>query len=441
MLLRFKISTAEEHKAFYDAANALLLDVWSVSSGHADVRVRSNDVKSLIGLLPETMQHGISTLSHDLSENIANTYPKAFLDQLRLSQNRNTAVSYSESVVTAITATNEVFFQDYQPLPARTSFEGREITGIRIGVNADLSDEAPRKTILVIGGLHAREWVSTSSVNYLAWAFATRYNKDHVVTKIVESFDIIFVPVLNPDGFEYTWSSDRLWRKSRQPTGSQDCHGLDLDHTFSFGWEGSSVMHKNPCSEGFAGVKPFEAIETLELSNWARNVTQDNSTHFVGLIDLHSYSQQVLFPYSHSCHVEPPNLENLEELAAGLTKAIRLSDGGMYTFASACEGSIAKSGPHLETGGGSAIDWFHHEMQAHFSYQIKLQDTGVYGFLLPREYIIPSGEEMFSALKYFGDYLLGNNGIEHPSLSGATKDSQDVLSATDNSELKLRHRK
>jgi extracellular matrix protein 14 len=51
-------------------------------------------------------------------------------------------------------------------------------------------------------------------------------------------------------------------------------------------------------------------------------------------------------------------------------------------------------------------------MKAHFSYQVKLRDTGSYGFLLPPENIVPTGEEMYNALKYFGDYLLGNNGIE-----------------------------
>ena len=52
------------------------------------------------------------------------------------------------------------------------------------------------------------------------------------------------------------------------------------------------------------------------------------------------------------------------------------------------------------------------ELHAKYSYQVKLRDTGSYGFLLPKEHIVPSGEEMLNALKYFGDFLLGNNGIE-----------------------------
>lgn len=52
------------------------------------------------------------------------------------------------------------------------------------------------------------------------------------------------------------------------------------------------------------------------------------------------------------------------------------------------------------------------EVKAKYSYQIKLRDTGSYGFLVPKDNILPSGQEMLSALKYFGDYLLGNNGME-----------------------------
>jgi len=52
------------------------------------------------------------------------------------------------------------------------------------------------------------------------------------------------------------------------------------------------------------------------------------------------------------------------------------------------------------------------ELHARYSYQIKLRDTGSYGFLLPSDQIVPTGEEMLHALKYFGDFLLGNNGIE-----------------------------
>lgn len=116
---------------------------------------------------------------------------------------------------------------------------------------------------------------------------------------------------------------------------------------------------------------------------------------FVGLVDLHSYSQQILFPYAYTCGVEPPNIEKIEELALGLAKSIRLFSGESYSVKAACRGAVTDSNTEkalrIEPTGGSAIDWFYHELGAHYSYQIKLRDTGSYGFLLPSDQIIPTG--------------------------------------------------
>jgi extracellular matrix protein 14 len=331
-----------------------------------------------------------------------------------------------------------VFFSEYQPLSVihpwmrllaamftthvrmvniGTSYEGRDILGLRVGVSPHLSQESsgPRKTIIISGGLHAREWISVSTVTYIAWSLINSYGKSPGITKLLQEFDFVFIPTINPDGYVYTWENDRLWRKNRQQTNIKFCQGLDLDRGFGFEWDGNSA-EANPCSESYPGEQPFQAMEAHRLAEWAKNETENNGVTFAGFLDLHSYSQQVLYPYSYSCNADPPSLENLEELGMGLAKAIRISSGEQYSVASACEGAVSsKLGggvSRLETGGGSAIDWFYHEMRVRYSYQIKLRDTGSYGFLLPKENIIPTGDEAFNAVKYFGDFLLGNKGIE-----------------------------
>lgn len=284
------------------------------------------------------------------------------------------------------------------------SYEGRDIPALRVGMRPDGDTSGHRReVVLVTGGLHAREWIGTSSVNYAAWSFIQSVDKDLIVKKILERFDLVFIPILNPDGYEYTWEVDRLWRKSRQRTKMSYCPGFDLDHSFPYQWD--SVEHQNePCSESYGGDEPFQAIEAAELADWARNETE-NGSKFVGYLDLHSYSQQILVPYSFSCDVQPPNMENLQEVAMNLGKHMRLSNGELYTVASACEGAVLNSaGPLIEARGGSAIDYFYHEFGAHYSYQIKLRDTGSYGFLLPNDNIIPAGEEVFQAMKYLGDF-------------------------------------
>lgn len=478
VVLRFNVSTTDEEAALAEAATRMFLDIWALTTDFVDIRLHSNQIAPLLSLLPRSMRYTHSTLIPDLAAAVYESRP---------SDGRSKLVEpdldrYSASLMTSDIQSpggDNLFFRDYQPLPVIVrwmrlleamfptyveyfsigeSFEGRDIPALRVGVPTEATPETPRKTIVVTGGLHAREWISTATVNYLAWSMITSFGKEPMITKLLDEFNVVFIPAMNPDGLEYTWHVDRLWRKSRQQTNLRFCRGLDLDHAFGYRWDGSAQT--DACSETYGGEEPFEAVEAERLASWAKNETLHN-VRFVGLLDLHSYSQQVLFPFSFSCAVDPPNMENLEELAAGIAKAIRLTNGELYSVSSACEGAVvaergqrqASFGPRVESGGGSAIDWFFHEMRAHYSYQIKLRDTGSYGFLLPREYIVPTGEEVFNAMKYFGDYLLGNNGIERAADDGSksttnenehrNQDPEESESSTDddgnrNSELRKR---
>lgn len=429
IVLRFNISSTDEARSLSESSSQLFLDIWTVAEDYIDVRLHTDEVGPLLGLLPPSMQSAHTTLISDLALAVYKSLPHA--PRKFPTENELKKASLSSSTV------DNIFFQDYQPLdvierwmrlleamfPSHVeylsvgeSYEGRDIPALRVGF-ARTNERGRRKTLVVMGGLHAREWISTTTANYVAWSFITLFNKDPTITKFLYHFEILFIPVMNPDGVEYSWAVDRLWRKSRQHTNFRFCRGFDLDHAFGYGWGSSSTS--DPCSESYGGEEPFQAAEASSIANWARNETTTNNVQFVGVLDLHSYSQQILYPYSYSCSVEPPNLENLEELATGIAKAIRLSNGQSYSVASACEATSAAAlkrstefASRVEPGGGSAIDWFYHDMSAHYSYQIKLRDTGSYGFLLPKDQIIPSGEEFFDAMKYVGDFLLGNNGIE-----------------------------
>ncbi|KAL7269046.1 putative metallocarboxypeptidase ecm14 [Rhizina undulata] len=407
VVLRFNLSSSEEAKALAEASNALFLDVWATTRTHADIRLSEAIVPSLLGLLPQSMQHSHTRLMHDLSQTARDTFPGAVKPHP------------TEDFKPVDLGTNNLFFQDYQPLSVigpwmklleslfpyfvevvtiGKSYEGRDIQGLRVGVPK--LDGTKKKTIIVNGGSHAREWISVSTVSYLAYSLITGFGKhNEVISKLVREFDWIFIPTLNVDGYAYSWEHDRLWRKNRQPTSLSFCKGIDLDRAYNFHFDGSPQSMSNPCSDMFPGESAFEAAEAKTFMEWVANLSKE--TQIVGLLDFHSYSQQILYPYSYSCYNTPPDLENLEELGFGLAKAIRVESGEHYEVTSACDG-----GGFANAGGGSMIDYFYADYKIRYAYQIKLRDTGSYGFLLPKNNIIPTGEESLNLMKFFGNFIM-----------------------------------
>ena len=48
-----------------------------------------------------------------------------------------------------------------------------------------------------------------------------------LVVVAVASVACVAVPILNPDGYEYSWTDDRMWRKTRMPNPGSPCVGTD----------------------------------------------------------------------------------------------------------------------------------------------------------------------------------------------------------------------
>ncbi|KAK6341309.1 putative metallocarboxypeptidase ecm14 [Orbilia brochopaga] len=445
VVLRFNISTIDEAAALAEAAEVLFLDVWSATKDYADIRVDKDVVQSLLGLLPESMQQSHSPLMHDLASTIRETFP-GFSKANPLGSPIGSSSKYRLSG-------SQDFFSDYQPynvinpwmkqlaslFPAHVStftvgqsYEGRDINGIK--VSSPEPRPHRRKAIIVSGGSHAREWIAASTVCWVANTWANNYQMassdsqttsgDPELSKLIERFDWYFIPTINVDGYVYSMAQDgdRLWRKNRQPTSVSFCKGVELDRSYAFQWGQQS--HHNPCSENYPGEKQFDAAESKSFAAWAKNLTKvdGGDSHIIGFMDLHSYSQQILYPYSYTCEERPPDLENLMEAALNMAKAIRMRHGEQYEISSACEGGhyrVADKTKQKQAGkrdfqltetggGGSALDYFYGQLKAPYAFQVKLRDRGSYGFLLPKEYIPPTGEEIADMVKMFGMFLIND---------------------------------
>jgi murein tripeptide amidase MpaA len=82
-------------------------------------------------------------------------------------------------------------------ITAGSSVQGRALTGIHIWGSGG---KGSKPAVLFHGTVHAREWISTMTVEYMAWQLLTKYSTDSTVKALVDKFDFYIMPIVNPDG-------------------------------------------------------------------------------------------------------------------------------------------------------------------------------------------------------------------------------------------------
>ncbi|HTR21268.1 MAG TPA: M14 family zinc carboxypeptidase [Gemmatimonadales bacterium] len=163
------------------------------------------------------------------------------------------------------------------------SVEGRPILAVKIGAP---DDDPARPNVLFLATHHAREWVSTEMAMRLI-----RWLADSLSPTLRNTRDIWVIPVENPDGYQYTFTTDRLWRKNRRLNGN-GTYGVDLNRNYPEFWgyddAGSSSA---PDAETYRGTGPASEPETRAM------LTFHAAHPPVVAVSYHTYSGLVLYPY------------------------------------------------------------------------------------------------------------------------------------------------
>ncbi|KXS17219.1 Zn-dependent exopeptidase [Gonapodya prolifera JEL478] len=328
------------------------LDVWellALNDGSRAVDVRVKSAKGFQSLVSSTTQRTTTLLAYDPDS--CCSYPSKRPDT-------NAEIvqffySMSAAYPTLVSVNGSI----------GKSYEGQDLIMVRIGA---LPPKAPGvKQVYTQGLIHAREWVSGSTLQYLAH-------------KLVSSFS-------DPADPDHNWAVETL-EKGTDPDGAS----TEIDY------------------EDYQGPTPLSEPETQVITaNFLSTLTSA-----VLSIHYHSYSQLILRPPGYTYDVKSDQEAKLKEAGQAGAAAIAAQSGKVYT-----------SQIYVTTG--TAADWAwdstvdskvtndRNGTGRVYSYTIELRPTpeeGGFGlgFRLSPTEIAPTSEENWAALKAILDYVLAN---------------------------------
>ncbi len=250
-----------------------------------------------------------------------------------------------------------------------TSVERRPIAALAISGGG-------KRTIVLGGGQHAREWISVMTPLCVAERILAQHAEPRV-RRILDKVSFHVVPVMNPDGYHYTWTVDRYWRKNRRGG-----HGVDLNRNYSLAW-GQAGSSKDKRSPNYRGAEPFSEPETRAMRNLFDRQRVD------ALIDFHSYAQVIVYPWAHK-RAHPPDRDRFAAIADRMSMAMLATHGYQYGV---------RPGSTLSVGSSGTLgDWAYGERGA-LAFLIELRPSGGKdGFVLPPEQIVPVCDESLAAV-------------------------------------------
>jgi len=193
---------------------------------------------------------------------------------------------------------------------------------VRVSGDTDGSRNLPQ--VFYNSLIHSREAISMMTLLYFLRFLAQNYGVADSVTNLVDSRDLYFLPVFNPDGYEINWRTFRdsgnygFWRKNARDNnsnGSLDVNldGVDLNRNFDFMWGYDEWGSSNDGRlDNYRGPSAFSEPEAVAIRDYIRSNT------FVTAMNIHSYGPYLLNPFNYA-NLHTPDSATYSRLGQMLT--------------------------------------------------------------------------------------------------------------------------
>ncbi|XP_012638279.1 mast cell carboxypeptidase A [Microcebus murinus] len=387
----FRVKPQDEKQAniINDLAKINELDFWYPDAIHhvaanmtVDFRVSEKESQSIQFVLDQNKMH-YEILIHDLQEEIEKQF-----DVKEDIPKRHSYAKYNnwEKIV----AWTEKMVNKHPEMVSRikigSTVEDNPLYVLKIG-----KKDKRRKSVFMDCGIHAREWVSPAFCQWFVYQATKTYGKNKIMTKLLDQMNFYVLPVFNVDGYIWSWTKNRMWRKNRSKNKNSKCIGTDLNRNFNASWNSFSDT-KNPCKETFRGPAPESEKETKAVTDFIRSHLKSIKVY----ITFHSYSQMLLLPYGYTSKL-PPNYKELAKVAKIATDVLSTQYETRYIY-----GPIEST---IYPTSGSSLDWAY-DLGIKYAFAFELRDKGKFGFLLPESQIKPTCKETMLAVKFIAKYVL-----------------------------------
>ncbi|MBI5201991.1 MAG: zinc carboxypeptidase [Elusimicrobia bacterium] len=226
-----------------------------------------------------------------------------------------------------------------------SSLQGRDLVALRFNSDAKGTQKSAKPGVVFLGTHHAREHLSTEVPLLLAkWLAANAERAD--VKKLLDSRDVYFVPLVNPDGAEYDHAGCRSdaarcsykWHRKNMRENSDGSRGVDLNRNYGFHWNTGGASD-DPGSDTYHGPAPFSEPETQAVKRFV-----EERPNLKALLSYHTFSELVLYPWGHK--YDP--IDDGPALAAYKAMATKFGELTGYTPEQSSELYIAS---------GDTTDW------------------------------------------------------------------------------------
>ena len=182
-----------------------------------------------------------------------------------------------------------------KPVVIGQTVQGQDILALKVTRNARRIPDGRRPAVLYSAAQHAREWITVETDRRLLHYYLDNYGTDPDITDLVDRNELWFVPVANPDGYDYTFTDgNRLWRKNLADNNGDGrtttVDGVDLNRNWPEKWgydnEGSSP---EPSNQTYRGTAPESEPETQALDGLMARVG------FEFQVNYHSAAELLLY--------------------------------------------------------------------------------------------------------------------------------------------------